>query len=103
VISPLLAGSGLKIKLIEALGHGKAVVATSATVEGVEEVVKPAVAVADDADAFAGAIAELLTDHALRDRKCQEALTIAKRSFSAEACYADLLDFIEQRHDRTQH
>ncbi len=34
VISPLLAGSGLKIKLIEALGHGKAMVATGGDIAG---------------------------------------------------------------------
>jgi succinoglycan biosynthesis protein ExoO len=49
VVAPLTAGSGLKIKLVEALSRGKAIVATSVTAQGVEELVRPAVAVADDA------------------------------------------------------
>lgn len=39
VISPLTIGSGLKIKLIEALGRGKAIVATSVTTEGCDDAV----------------------------------------------------------------
>jgi succinoglycan biosynthesis protein ExoO len=95
VISPLIVGSGLKIKLIEALGRGKAVVATSVTVEGVADQVRSAVTTADDAADFGAAVLRLLTDDKLRLQKCQEALQVAKRSFSPEACYADLLNYLE--------
>jgi succinoglycan biosynthesis protein ExoO len=95
VISPLIVGSGLKIKLIEALGRGKAVVATSVTVDGVADQVKSAVTIADTADDFAGAVLGLLSDDQLRLQKCQEALQVAKRSFSPQACYADLVDYLE--------
>ncbi len=96
VISPLIVGSGLKIKLIEALSNGKAIVATSVTVEGVEDATSPAVTVTDDAHDFADAIARLLRDDDLRNQKCREALAVAKRRFSAEACYSGLLEFISQ-------
>ena len=66
VISPLSVGSGLKIKLVEALGHGKAIVATSATVSGFEVLTRDAVAVADDPAAFAAGVTALLKDPALR-------------------------------------
>jgi succinoglycan biosynthesis protein ExoO len=95
VISPLLVGSGLKIKLIEALGRGKAVVATSVTVDGVADQVRSAVTIADTAVDFAGAVLGLLSDDQLRLQKCQEALQVAKRSFSPAACYADLLNYLE--------
>jgi succinoglycan biosynthesis protein ExoO len=93
VISPLNVGSGLKIKLIEALGRGKAVVATSPTVEGVENIVGSAVAVTDDPAEFASAIARLLGNKVLRGEKGLNALEIARRYFSPAACYAEILDF----------
>ena len=95
VISPLIAGSGLKIKLIEALGRGKAIVATSVTVDGIAGQVGSSVVVADSAGDFASAVVRLLSDDKLRLRTSSEALETAKRHFSAEACYADLLRYLD--------
>ena len=47
VISPLRAGSGLKIKLIEALSKGKAVVATTTTLQGVSDIMNGCAAISD--------------------------------------------------------
>ena len=93
VISPLRAGSGLKIKLIEALGHGKAIVATSTTLQGVSDVAASAVVVADDAQNFAAAIATLLGDPALRTRYGTSALAVVREHFSAAACNASVVAF----------
>ena len=95
VISPLIAGSGLKIKLIEALGRGKAIVATSVTVDGIAGQVGSSVVVADSVSDFASAVVRLLSDDKLRLRTSSEALETAKRHFSAEACYADLLGYLD--------
>jgi succinoglycan biosynthesis protein ExoO len=94
VISPLQAGSGLKIKLIEALGQGKAVVATSVTLQGVEQEIGGAVSVADDPAEFAAAVIALLTDDALRTARATAALELARMKFSSMACYAELLAFV---------
>ncbi len=91
VVSPLLAGSGLKIKLIEALGHGKAIVATTVTMQGVEALAGDAVEVADDADEFSAAVVALLRDRERRAARAAAALTIARRHFSPTACYDGLL------------
>ncbi len=93
VVSPLRAGSGLKIKLIEALGHGKAIVATSTTLQGVAEIVGSAVLLADDAKDFTGAVATLLNDAALRARHGASALEVVRQHFSAVACYASVVEF----------
>jgi succinoglycan biosynthesis protein ExoO len=95
VVSPLQVGSGLKIKLIEALGKGKAIVATTTTVEGVEDEVAGAVSVEDEAAGFAEAVLRLLTDDDLRNRRCRAALEAANRHFTAAACYRGLLHFAE--------
>jgi succinoglycan biosynthesis protein ExoO len=94
VVSPLLAGSGLKIKLIEALGHGKAVVATGITLQGVRVECAPALRPIDEPAAFAAEIVTLLKDPSLRLMRAAASLRVARDSFSAEACYAGLLDHL---------
>ena len=93
VISPLTIGSGLKIKLIEALGHGKAIVATSASTEGCEDEVVQATLQRDTAQGFADAVVELLDNDALRRAKSAQALDVARRLYSLEASYEELLAF----------
>jgi succinoglycan biosynthesis protein ExoO len=94
VISPLQVGSGLKIKLIEALGQGKAIVATGVTLQGVEENVRRAVTVADDPADFAAAVISLLGNEALRMARATAALDLARRQFASAACHAELLTFV---------
>lgn len=95
VISPLTVGSGLKIKLIEALGQGKAVVATRITTEGCDADVATAIFERDEPAAFAQAVIQLLGDDGLRQAKAAQALDAARRHFSDEACYRDLLAFAD--------
>jgi glycosyltransferase involved in cell wall biosynthesis len=94
VISPLRVGSGLKIKLVEALGQGKATVATGSTLQGVEEKAGPAVLRADEATEFASAVLRLLQDSALRADRARAALVAARQHFSAEACYRGAIEFL---------
>jgi succinoglycan biosynthesis protein ExoO len=97
VISPLRGGSGLKIKLIEALGHGKAIVATPTTLQGVTDIVAPAVLVADDAEVFADGITTLLEDPALREAYGARALAVVRDHFSPEVCYAGVVAHFRPR------
>lgn len=83
VISPLTFGSGLKIKLIEAMALGKAIVATSVTLQGVREIVADAVVMTDDSGEFAASVIALATDDALRLQKGQKALAKAEAHFTA--------------------
>lgn len=94
VISPLTVGSGLKIKLIDALAQGKAIVATSVTVQGVEEQVAAAVTPIDDPAAFATAIVDLLRDPARRADRASASLAVARRHFSPETCYGPFVDWL---------
>lgn len=83
VISPLTFGSGLKVKLIEAMAQGKAIVATSVTLQGVEDIAAPAVVMTDDPGTFAASVISLAKDDALRAEKGREAIAVAEAHFSA--------------------
>lgn len=91
VISPLTVGSGLKVKAVEAMAAGKAIVATSATLQGIEELVGRAVIKADDPDEFCSAISELVVDSARRLAFGEAALKVARNYFSANVASRDFV------------
>jgi succinoglycan biosynthesis protein ExoO len=97
VISPLRVGSGLKVKLVEALGWGKAVVATSITTQGIGSLVKEAIVVADEAEDFADEVVDLMANQPRRKRYADAALQVAKTHFGQQACYSEILSFIWER------
>jgi len=97
VISPLTAGSGLKIKLVEAMAEGKACVVTSVTLQGVEPELGGAVARADAPEAFARAVSSLLRDRAAREALGARALDAVRAGFSPETGHAALRDWLAGR------
>lgn len=94
VISPLRTGSGLKIKLIEAMAQGKALVATSITAQGVEDTLGESVIITDEAEAFANAVLALARDARVREHLGDKALAVTRHHFSPEACYAPIVERI---------
>jgi len=90
VIAPLTVGSGLKIKLIDALARGKAVVATPVTLQGVSAGARAAVREAASPADFADAVCDLLGDRAARLELCTRALACARNDYSPQTCYAGL-------------
>lgn len=89
VISPLVQGTGLKIKLVEAMARGKAIVATTTTLQGFEHYADDAVLRADDAAGFADAILRLIGDDAARAALAARALAVARRDFGPDAAFAE--------------
>jgi hypothetical protein len=94
-VVPLLAGSGLKIKLIEALSHGLACVTTPVGAQGIPDLTDCA-RVTGDAGEFAEAVIELLTDGPRRLEYEEKAHRFAAARFSPEAVFGPLADFIEE-------
>ncbi len=95
VISPLTFGSGLKIKLIEGMAKGKAMVVSSVTLQGVEDVCGPGVVRADEAAEVARSILDLLQNEQSRFDLGRRALSIARSEFSAEAVHAELRTWVK--------
>jgi glycosyltransferase involved in cell wall biosynthesis len=89
VIVPLLNGSGMKIKLVEACAFGKACVTTSVGLQGLPFLADCTLC-ADDTAAFAAAVSRLLGDTALRSRLEEASLSAAETHLSPEKSYAAL-------------
>ncbi len=68
VVVPMRLGGGTRIKVLEALVHGRAVVTTSIGAEGLELRSGDALQIADGAEPFADACVRLLGDAAARHR-----------------------------------
>ncbi len=67
-VVPLRIGSGTRLKILEALAMGKAIVSTSVGAEGLDLNDGEEIFIADTPKPFAEAVARLLTDPALRRR-----------------------------------
>lgn len=81
-VAPLLSGSGIKIKILNALSHGLPVVTTSVGIEGFPTDWKDCIYVADSPDEFAAAILRLLQDRAAWERASLEGQSYVSRHFS---------------------
>lgn len=68
VLCPLRIGGGVKVKMLEALARGKAIVSTSVGTQGLGAEISAAVAVADAAPAMAAEVIDLLRNPARRSR-----------------------------------
>lgn len=95
VIVPLLRGSGVKIKLMEALAHGKACVTTPIGMEGMP-VLDSCVMNAATASEFASQILSLFENHELRRNYERRAIATVAEQFSPDACYDPLYQRIVQ-------
>ena len=67
-VVPLRIGSGTRLKILEALAMGKAIVSTSVGAEGLDLRDGEEIFIADEPAAFADAVTRLLTDAELRRR-----------------------------------
>lgn len=98
-VIPLQFGSGLKIKLIDALAYGRACVSTSVGLQGVDFLQDHGVMRAESAEEFAAAVIRLIEDQQLRDEQERLAHAAIEQWFSANACYASLVQSVREAVD----
>ena len=82
VVVPLRLGGGTRLKIVEAMAMGKAIVSTSLGAEGIEAVPGRDLLIEDQPDAFADAVNRLLGDPALAARIGQSARSLAVERYS---------------------
>lgn len=96
MLAPILSGGGMRIKILEAMAAGKAVLSTAIGAEGIDVANGENIVIADDPAAFAAAVEALLADapraHAMGDA----ARTLVATRYSTDALARGLLAFYEE-------
>ena len=98
VIAPLSLGGGTRIKVLEALAAGKAVVATNLAAQGTSAVNAGALLVVDTDDAMGSAVAGLLDDLDARRQLAERARAWAVR----ELAWSTMADGYDELYDRLE-
>jgi glycosyltransferase involved in cell wall biosynthesis len=83
--APIRTGGGMRVKVLEALAYGKAVVASPLAIEGVGLKAGEHVLVADDDSEFAAALVTLLLDPGRRQALARAARAWAKEHLDLES------------------
>ena len=96
VVVPLRSGSGTRLKILDALSMGCAVVTTRLGMEGIDAVDGEHLLVADDPGPFAAAVARLLDDAALRHRLGAQGRELVVRRYGWRAS-VEALDDLQSR------
>lgn len=91
VIAPLRFGSGVKIKILESMALGKAVVTTSIGAEGIEAQPGTDFIVADDAQALASETVRLLANPSIRASLGRHARQFIQTHYDADQIAKDFL------------
>ena len=90
---PLRAGTGTRLKILEAFAHGCVVVSTSIGAEGLAVTDRKNILLADDPAAFAQACIEMIDNPELAAQIAAEASRLHRELYSDEAllrCYANI-------------
>jgi glycosyltransferase involved in cell wall biosynthesis len=99
-VNPMRGGGGTRLKMLEAMAAGKAIVSTTVGAEGLALTPGREVVVADRAPEFAGAVCALLADPARAARLGQAARALVEARYRWEVCLApveDLYASLERR------
>lgn len=100
VVCPLRIGGGVKVKVLEALNAGKAIVSTSIGAQGLDLSTYPSLTVADEVADFAEKVVRFLLDPQKRYRQEQQALAYAsilptwdQATEAFVQCYKEIIDY----------
>jgi glycosyltransferase involved in cell wall biosynthesis len=98
VVTPIAIGGGVRVKVLEALAAGKAVVASTRAAEGISARAGEELIVTDGDAATAAAVVELLEDDDARRELAARARAWAVR----ELTWAAMADGYDELYDRTE-
>lgn len=93
MLVPLWSGSGLRIKLVEGLAYGKAIITTSIGAEGIPYTHQKDMLIADTETEFANAITMILSDNDLKTKLQFQARELAQTHFDYKKIAQNLIQF----------
>jgi glycosyltransferase involved in cell wall biosynthesis len=102
VVVPLRLGGGTRLKIVEAMAMGKAIVSSTLGAEGIEAVPGRDLLVEDQPAAFADAVSGLLAEPSLAARIGQSARRLAVQRYAWSGAARALEDFYREILDGSQ-
>jgi glycosyltransferase involved in cell wall biosynthesis len=96
LVVPLRSGGGMRLKIIEAMALGKAIISTRVGAEGIAVRDGESILFAETPEEFAGAIAHLLENPALRRRLGEAARKLALERYRWESVTLELTKLYER-------
>jgi len=96
VIVPLRAGGGTRLKILEAMAYGRAVVSTPLGAEGLEVREGETIALADSPQTFAARVIALLQNRAERERLARNARQLVETRYAWKHIRAKLLQVYDE-------
>ena len=97
MVVPLFAGSGMRIKIIEGMALGKAIVSTSIGTEGIGTTHGENILIANTGDEFVGAVSELVENKALFEKTGLNAIRYIHDNFDNSAIAGKLAGFYKKQ------
>lgn len=96
MIVPLFSGSGIRIKIIEAMAMGKVVITTKIGAEGINIIPNENILIANTAEEFKSAVFEAVSDGSLRKRIAENARFLIEREHDNNMIIKSLISFYIQ-------
>ena len=96
VVVPLRLGGGTRLKIVEAMAMGKAIVSTTLGAEGIDATPGRDILIADEPRMFAGSVVQLLEDPSLAARLGRAARRLAVERYSWTAAAGALDEFFHR-------
>jgi len=93
MVVPLFSGSGMRIKIIEGMALGKAIVTTPIGAEGIGVENGKHLVIVDDEEGFVNAISSLVEDRKRFDELRQNAVDFVRKNFDNLGAARRLIDF----------
>ena len=93
MLAPMFSGSGMRIKVLEAMALGKPVIATPLGAGGIDVTPNHNILIAEDADAMARHVVDLIHDDALAQRIGENARALVVERYDADVLARGLLEF----------
>lgn len=93
MIVPLFSGSGMRIKIIEAMSFGKAVISTNIGAEGIQVIHNENILIANTANEFIHQIEKLIHDKTLYNKLCINAKQFIVENFDNQKIVDELMRF----------
>lgn len=96
LLVPLFAGSGIRIKIIEGMATGKAVISTTIGAEGIEYTNGSNILIADDKDSFMKQIAKAVADRAGCTEIGRQARRLIETRYHRDLLIGELAGFYQK-------